>query len=143
MSITEKVSTSINRDSISKQTLISGQILDRCLFHTSGDYITIPLTVNYHFGTRRNWYVNYRIAVGFLINAEANYNDGNRLVELNNLAKSTQFGINEGIRYKFKISPDFSIITKNSNLIGLTDTTEQKSGKNFYMSFNIDAVFKI
>ena len=33
------------------------------------------------------------------------------------------------------------MVVENSNLIGLTDSTEQRSGKNFYMSFNIGAVF--
>jgi len=107
------------------------------------NYITVPLTLNYHFGIKRNWYVNYGISVGFLTNAEANYNDGNGCIDINNLANSTQFGMNGGIGYKFKISPKFLMVIENSNLIGLTDSTEQRSGKNFYMSFNIGAVFKI
>lgn len=107
------------------------------------NYITVPLTVNYHFGTKRNWYVNYGIGIGFLINAEADYNDGNGFVEINDLANSTQFGINGGIGYKFKVSPKFLLVVENSYMIGLTDVTEQMSGKNFYMSFNIGAVFKI
>ncbi|MFY0603123.1 MAG: outer membrane beta-barrel protein [Flavobacteriaceae bacterium] len=107
------------------------------------NYITIPLTMNYYFGTKRNWYVNYGIGIGFLTSAKANYNDGNGLVDINNLANSTQFGINGGIGYEFKISPKFLIVVENSNLIGLTDTTEQRKGKNFYMSFNIGAVLKI
>ena len=105
------------------------------------NYITIPLTVNYHFGTKRIWFVNYGISVGFLTNAEANYNNGNGFVDINNLANSTQFGINGGIGYKFKISPNFLMVVENSNLIGLTYSTEQRSGKNFYMSFNIGAIF--
>lgn len=107
------------------------------------NYITVPFTVNYHFGTKRNWHVNYGIGVGFLANAEANYNDGNGFVDISKLANSTQFGINGGIGYKFKILPKLLIAIENSNLIGLTDTTEQKGGKNFYLSFNIGAVFKI
>tara|TARA_B110000208_G_C11579237_1_gene361904 strand:- start:81 stop:662 length:582 start_codon:yes stop_codon:yes gene_type:complete len=107
------------------------------------NYITVPMTVNYHFGTKRKWYVNYGIGIGFLTKAEANYNNGNGFVDINNLANSTQFGINGGIGYKFNIAPEFLIVIENSNFIGLTDSTEQRSGKNFYMSFNIGAVFKI
>ncbi|MFH6770435.1 porin family protein [Gaetbulibacter aestuarii] len=107
------------------------------------NYISVPLTVNYHFGTKWKWYVNYGIGVGFLTNAEANYNDGNGFVDINNLANSTQFGIIGAIGYEFKVSPKFLLIVENSNLIGLTDTTEQRNGKNFYMSFNLGAVFKI
>lgn len=107
------------------------------------NYVTVPLSVNYHFGTERNWYLNYGLAVGFLTNAEADYNNGNGFVDINNLANSTQFGINGGIGYKFKVSPKFLMVVEKSNLIGLTDSTEQRDGKNFYMSFNIGAVFKI
>ncbi len=107
------------------------------------NYVTVPLSVNYHFGTERNWYLNYGLAVGFLTNAEADYNNGNGFVDINNLANSTQFGINGGIGYKFKLSPKFLMVVENSNLIGLTESTEQRNGKNFYMSFNIGAVFKI
>lgn len=107
------------------------------------NYLTVPLTVNYHFGADRNWYVNYGIAVGFLTSAEANYGDGNGFVDINNVANSTQFGINGGIGYKFEISPKFLIIIENSNIIGLTDTTKEKKDKNFYMSFNVGTVFKM
>lgn len=106
-------------------------------------YITVPLTINYHFGAKQNWYINYGISVGFLIEAEANYNDGNGFISINDMAKSTQFGINGGIGYKFQILPNFLMVVENFNLIGLTDTTEQRGGKNFYMSFNVGAVFKI
>lgn len=107
------------------------------------NYLTIPLTINYHFGTRRNWYINYGVGIGFLTSAEANYNDGNGYVDLNDLANPTQFGINLGIGHKFNILPKFLVVIENSNFVGVTDTTEQKVGKNFYLSFNIGAIFKI
>ena len=107
------------------------------------NYLTIPLTINYHFGKNRNWYINYGAGIGVLTNAKANYNDGNGYIDIDNLANSTQFGINGGIGYKFKIAPEFLVIVENSNFIGLTDSTEQKSGKNFYISFNLGAIFKI
>ena len=107
------------------------------------NYLTIPLTINYHFGKNRNWYINYGAGIGILTNAKANYNDGNGYIDIDNLANSTQFGINGGIGYKFKIAPEFLVVIENSNFIGLTDSTEQKSGKNFYISFNLGAIFKI
>lgn len=107
------------------------------------NYLTIPLTLNYHFGTLRSWYVNYGIAFGILTNAEANYDDGNGFVDIKDLAYPFQFGINGGIGYKFKISPKFIVVVENSNILGLSDTTEQRSGKNFYSSLNLGAVFKI
>ena len=107
------------------------------------NYITIPLTVNYHFGSKRNWYVNYGASIGLLTNAKANYFDGNGFVDIKDLANSVQFGINGGIGYKFEISPKFLIVIDNSNILGLTRTTKEKKGNNFYMSFNVGVVFEM
>lgn len=106
-------------------------------------YLTVPLTVNFHFGTKRNIYLNYGLSIGFLTEAKANYNDGNGFVNINDLANPIQFGIQGAIGYEFKIFPEFIIFVENSNIMGLTDTTEQRSGKNFFMSFNIGAIFKL
>lgn len=107
------------------------------------NYLTVPLTVNYHFGTERNWYINYGVGLGILTSAEADYNDGNGFVDIKNLANPTQFGLHGGLGYKFEISPKFSLIIESLSSIGLTDSTEQRIGKNFYMSFNVGTVFKI
>jgi hypothetical protein len=107
------------------------------------DYLTLPITINYHFGGNRNWYVNYGVSIGALTNAEADYYDGNSFINIKDLANPTQFGISSGIGYKFQITPKFSLIIDNSNIVGLTRTTEQKKGNNFYMSLNLGAVYKI
>lgn len=107
------------------------------------NYLTMPLTVNYHFGGSRNWYVNYGVSIGVLTNAEAEYYNGNGFVDIKDLANPVQFGINGGIGYKFEISPEFIIVIDNSNMLGLTKTTEEEKGNNFYMSFNLGVVFKI
>lgn len=112
-------------------------------YKEKSNYITIPLTVNYHFGSNRNWYFNYGASLGFLTKIEGNYNDGNGYVDINNISNPIQFGINSGIGYKFNISPNLTMVIDNSNMIGLTDSTEQKNAKNFYMSFNLGFVIKI
>ena len=33
------------------------------------DYITIPVMANWHFGSNRNWYLNFGVYGGFLLNA--------------------------------------------------------------------------
>lgn len=107
------------------------------------DYFTVPLTLNFHFGTNRNWYVNYGVCLGFLTHAKADYNDGNGYVDIKDLANPLQFGLNAGIGYKFKILPKFILVIENSNMFGLTDTRKDRTGKNFYTSFNVGTVFKI
>lgn len=107
------------------------------------NYITLPLTMNIHFGSTRKWYVNYGVSVGALISAKADYYDGNGYVDIKKDANSFQFGLNGGIGYKIEVSPKFSIAIDNSNMLGLTKTTKEKNGRNFYASFNLGAVFKI
>lgn len=107
------------------------------------NYFTVPLTVNYHFGAKSNWYINYGLSIGILTKAEADYSNGNGFINIKNLANPIQFGINGGIGYKFQISSRFNLVIDNSNMIGLTDTIKQRSGKNFYMSLNLGIVFKI
>lgn len=107
------------------------------------NYITLPLVMNLHFGRKRKWYVNYGLSIGVLTNAKANYSDGNGYVDIKNIANPFQVGWNMGIGYKFEISPKFSIVIDNSNMMGLTKTTKEKKGNNFYVSFNIGAVFKL
>jgi hypothetical protein len=106
-------------------------------------YITLPITINYHFGGKRNWYINYGVSAGALTNAEADYHDGGGFVTIKDIANPIQFGINSGIGYKFEITPGFSLIIDNSNMVGLTRTTEEKKGTNFYMSLNLGVVYKI
>jgi hypothetical protein len=106
-------------------------------------YITLPITINYHFGSNRNWYLNYGVSVGALTKAEADYYDGAGFVNIKDIANPIQFGINSGIGYKFEITPKFLVIIENSNMVGLTKTTEQKKGTNFYMSFNLGVVYSL
>ncbi|MCK7590968.1 PorT family protein [Subsaxibacter sp. CAU 1640] len=107
------------------------------------NYLTIPLTLNFHFGKNRNWYAHYGPAIGILTKAEANYNDGNGYIDIKSLASTTQFGVNGGIGYKFNIAPQVLGVVENYNFLGFTDSTDQKSGKNFHLSLNLGVIFKI
>ncbi|WP_299714169.1 outer membrane beta-barrel protein [uncultured Tenacibaculum sp.] len=107
------------------------------------NYITVPVGISYHFGSERNWYINYGFAISFLTNAEGDFNNGVGFVDINDIANSTQFGLGGGLGYKFEISPRFSLLIENYNLIGLTSSTEERQGKNFFISLNIGAVFKL
>jgi len=107
------------------------------------NYITLPLTMNLHFGSTRKWYINYGVSVGALTSAKADYYDGNGYVNIKDVANSFQFGVNVGIGYKFEVSEKFSIAIDNSNMLGLTKTTKEKKGNNYYISFNVGGVFKL
>lgn len=98
-------------------------------------YITLPLTINLHLGSTRKWYANYGVSVGVLTSAKADYYDGNGYVDIKDVANPFQVGLNGRIGYKFEVSPKFSIAVDNSNMLGLTKTTEEKKGNNFLYEF--------
>lgn len=90
-------------------------------------YMSIPLTINYHFGANRAWDFNHGISLGILAHARGNFNDGNGFVDIKNISNPIQFGFIGGLGYKFEIMSEFLVFVENSNMIGLTDTTKEKS----------------
>ena len=52
------------------------------------NYVTLPIMANWHFGSNRNWYLNFGPYVGFLVNAE----DSELGLDLKDGFKSTDFG---------------------------------------------------
>lgn len=104
------------------------------------NYITLPLMVSYHFGKSRNWHINYGASIGVLTKAKANYHDGNGFINIKEIAKPIQFGIHGGFGYKYQISPKLIITIENSNILGLTKTTKEKKGMNFFMSYNFGMI---
>lgn len=105
-------------------------------------YLTIPLTINWHFGSNKNWYLNYGFAGGFLLDAKAKSEDG-IAIDTKDVTNSFQFGINAGMGYKLALTENIGLVFDVSQFIGLTDTNKEKSRKNFYISFNIGGVFKL
>jgi hypothetical protein len=105
-------------------------------------YLSVPITINWHFGNAKNWNLNYGVGGGFLLEAKAKTEDGN-IRNTKKVSNSFQFGINGGIGYKLILSENIGLIFDVSQFIGLTNTNDEKSRKNFYTSFNIGAVFKL
>ncbi len=105
-------------------------------------YLTIPVMANWHFGSKRSWYLNFGPYVGILINAE----DSELGLDLKDSFKSTDFGFAFGIGYKFEVNDDFKLFIEYDGQSGLTDVFEQNSGdaiRNGRSSFNIGALFNL
>lgn len=107
------------------------------------NYLSLPVAVNFHFGRKRNWYINYGLSVGALLKAKVDYSDGNGEVTITDQANAFQFGLISGFGYKIPVSPNLSLQLDNSNFAGFTPTTQERKGSNFYMSFNIGIVFNV
>jgi opacity protein-like surface antigen len=87
------------------------------------NYITIPLMANWHFGKKRNWYLNFGPYVGFLTSA----NETALGMNLKNDFKSTDAGLEIGIGVKIPLAEKARFIIEYGGQGGLTDIFKQNS----------------
>ena len=103
-------------------------------------YINIPVMANWHFGGKRNWYLNFGGYVGFLASAEAT--DIN--MDLEDAFNSTDFGLSYGIGYKLLLNDKMSLYFEYDEQLGLIDVFESNDGSaltNNRSSLNIGVLF--
>lgn len=100
-------------------------------------YITLPLNVNWHFGSTRKWNLNFGPSVGFVASAKTNGQDVKEAIE------TIQFGLSYGIGYKIEISEKFSILLDYQGMTGLSEVIKDIpiDVKNAYGVFNVGGVF--
>lgn len=106
------------------------------------NYITIPLMANWHFGSNRNWYLNFGPYMGLLISAE----DSELGMDLKDLFKSSDFGLAYGIGYKFEISDDAKLYIEYDGQSGFAGIFEENSGdtvRNGRSSLNLGVLFNL
>ncbi len=100
------------------------------------NYLTIPVTVNWNFGKKRNWYLNIGPYAGFLLNA--NETEGN--LDVTDSFNTTDFGIAWGIGVKIPVADKFKIYLEFDEQDGFSDIFKESntsSIKNSRGSFNI------
>ena len=106
------------------------------------NYLTIPVMANWHFGSNRNWYLNFGPYVGLLINAE----DSELGIDLKEGFKSTDFGLALGIGYKFNLNDTTKLYIEYDGQSGFTDIFEINPGdsvRNGRSSFNVGVLFNL
>lgn len=104
------------------------------------NYITVPVTANYHFGGTRRWYFNFGGYVGVLASAE----DSEYGVDVKEFFKSTDFGLALGIGHKFPIADNVNLFIEYEAQTGLIDIAEENSGdaiRNGRSALNAGLVF--
>lgn len=104
------------------------------------NYLTVPVMANWHFGSKRNWYLNFGPYAGFLLGATETTNDRN----VKDAFNSTDFGISFGIGVKIPVSDKLKISLEYDEQDGFTDIFKVNSGsdaKNSRGSFNIGVNF--
>ncbi len=104
------------------------------------DYLTVPVMANWHFGSKRNWYLNFGLYSGFLINAE----DSRFGVDLKDGFKSVDVGLAFGIGVKIPVSDKLKISLEYDGQSGFTDifkVNENSAITNSRSAFNAGVVF--
>jgi opacity protein-like surface antigen len=81
------------------------------------DYITIPVMANWHFGKKRNWYLNFGPYVGFLVSAK----DSKLKYNFKEEFQKTDFGLELGIGVKIPVSDKLKIYFEYEEQTGFTD----------------------
>ncbi|NQX82894.1 MAG: porin family protein [Flavobacteriaceae bacterium] len=107
-------------------------------------YITIPVMANWHFGSTKDWYLNFGVYMGFLTDATATNND----VELNVKKdfETSDFGFAYGIGYKFKVNEDMKFYLEYEAQSGSAEIFKDDSNgttTNIRASFNAGLIFNI
>lgn len=110
------------------------------------NYLTLPLNANWHFGKKRNWYLNFGFGVAFLLEAEGDLADGST-VDFSDAIPGTDFGLMFGIGYKFDVSEKVQLVIDYQGYAGFINLDETDSLpfdiRNARDSFNVGAVIKL
>ncbi|MET0759358.1 MAG: porin family protein [Flavobacterium sp.] len=104
------------------------------------NYLTIPVMANWHFGSKRNWYLNFGPYAGFLLSAE----ETARGSEVKDAFNSTDFGLAIGIGVKIPVTDKLKISLEYDDQTGFSDIFKINSGsaiRNSRGSFNIGVNF--
>jgi len=103
------------------------------------NYVSIPVNVNWHFGSTRKWNLNFGLSPSLLTSANTNGTD------IKDGLESFQLGFSYGIGYKIEVTPKFGILIDMQLYDGLTNIYADKNYKftNSGGGFNVGAVLEL
>jgi len=81
------------------------------------DYFTVPVMANWHFGRKKNWYLNFGPYAGFLVSAKDSRFD----FDVKREFESTDFGFAYGIGVKIPVSQYLKIFIEYDGQEGFTN----------------------
>uniref|UniRef100_UPI00404B44C8 porin family protein n=1 Tax=Gelidibacter sp. TaxID=2018083 RepID=UPI00404B44C8 len=104
------------------------------------NYLFIPVYANWHFGSNRNWYLNFGPHIDILMSAEDE--DGTDVKEF---LASTDFGLGVGIGYKFEVSENLNLYIEYQGAGGFSDVVDggDVDFKNTRSAFNVGVLFNL
>ena len=81
------------------------------------DYLTVPLMASWHFGNRKNWYLNFGPYIGFLMNAKETRFDSDIKESFNKVDGGLAFGL--GV--KIPVSDKFKVFIEYEGQGGMAE----------------------
>ena len=103
------------------------------------NYLSVPINMNWHFGSTRKWNLNFGLSPSFLLNAKTNGSDISKNIE------SFQLAATYGIGYKIEVTKKFGILLDYQFFAGLTNTNRAtvEEVRNVGFSFNVGGVIEL
>jgi len=108
----------------------------------NANFITIPVMANWHFGSKRNWYLNFGPYTGVLLNAKETRFDR----DLTKFLNSSDFGLSLGIGVKIPVSDKLKVFFEYEEQYGFSDVLNipnVSSTHNVRSALNIGLNFKM
>jgi len=81
------------------------------------DYLTIPVMANWHFGSKRNWYLNFGPYLGFLMSAKETTFD----TDIKDAFNTTDAGLALGIGVKIPLSSKLKLFFEYDGQYGFSE----------------------
>lgn len=104
------------------------------------NYLSIPVMANWHFGKKRNWYLNFGLYTAFLLSAEVAGIDTKEGFE------NSDFGLALGIGVKFPISDKAKLFLEYDAQSGFSNIFKDSgsiSARNGRSAFNFGVLFSL
>ena len=106
------------------------------------NYLTIPVTGSWHFGSKRNWNLHFGPYAGLLLNA----NETTKETNVTNTFNTFDFGLSLGIGVKIPLSQNLKLSIAYDEQAGLLDIFNENPGAsitNSRSSFNVGVNFML
>lgn len=106
------------------------------------NYLALPIHANWHFGSNRNWFLNFGPTLGFLLSAKADVPGGE--IDIKDELDSTfDAGLGVGIGYKFDVSDSTQLYLQYQGYNGFINIMDLDfSLLNATSAFNVGVIFQ-
>jgi len=107
------------------------------------DYIALPIHANWHFGSNRNWFLNFGPTIGFLASAKADTPSGEIDIK-GELSSTFDLGLGVGVGYKFSITDKTQLFIEYQGYSGFINIIDADFNLlNATSAFNIGAILQL